>query len=151
MIREIRLDSDEILRKKSKIVNNINENIINILNDMRETMEDANGVGLAAPQIGILRRIIIINVNDEFIEAINPIIIEEEGTQTGQEGCLSVPYKVGDVTRPNYCKVKALNRKGEEIIIEGTELKARAIFHEIDHLDGILYIDKVIGELEFCD
>lgn len=142
-LRTIRLSDDEILRKKSKEVTEINENIIELLNDMADTMYNANGVGLAAPQIGVLRRVVVIDVDDELIELINPVILETSGEQTGEEGCLSVPGKSADITRPNYCKVEALNRNGEKIIIEGEELMARALCHEIDHLEGILYTDKI--------
>lgn len=146
-IREIRLSTDDILRKKSKEVTDINEKILTLLDDMADTMYDANGVGLAAPQIGILRRVVVIDIGDGIIELINPVIIETSGEQFGEEGCLSVPGKIGDVRRPNYCKVKALNREGKEITVEGEELLARALCHEIDHLDGNLYIDKVEGSL----
>lgn len=146
-IREIRLSTDEVLRKNSKEVLAINDNILTLLDDMAETMYDANGVGLAAPQVGILRRVVIIDIGEGLVELINPVIIETSGEQIGEEGCLSVPGKFGEVKRPNYCKVKALNRFGEEIIVEGEELMARALCHEIDHLDGKLYIDKVNGEL----
>lgn len=146
-IREIRTKKDEVLRKKSKDVLEINENILTLLDDMAETMYNANGVGLAAPQIGILRKVVVIDIGDGLIELINPEILETSGTQTGDEGCLSVPGKMGEVTRPNYCKVKALNRNGEEIIVEGEELMARALCHEIDHLNGELFIDKLNGEL----
>lgn len=146
-IREIRLSTDDILRKKSKDVTDINEKILTLLDDMADTMYDANGVGLAAPQIGILRRVVVIDIGEGIIELINPVILETSGEQFGEEGCLSVPGKIGDVRRPNYCKVKALNRDGKEIIIEGEQLLARALCHEIDHLDGSLYIDKVEGNL----
>lgn len=146
-IREIRLSTDEVLRKKSKEVLEINNNILTLLDDMKETMYDANGVGLAAPQVGILRRVVTIDIGKGLVELINPVILETSGEQFGEEGCLSVPGKIGDVTRPNYCKVKALNRNGEEIIVEGEGLMARALCHEIDHLDGNLYIDKIEGEL----
>ena len=146
-IREIRLSTDDILRKKSKDVIDINEKILTLLDDMADTMYDANGVGLAAPQIGILRRVVVIDIGEGIIELINPVILETSGEQFGEEGCLSVPGKIGDVRRPNYCKVKALNRDGKEIIIEGEQLLARALCHEIDHLDGSLYIDKVEGNL----
>lgn len=145
--RIIRLSMDEILRKKSREVKEVNEKILTILDDMAETMYEANGVGLAAPQIGILKRIVVIDIGEGLIELINPVIVESEGEQTGDEGCLSVPGKTGTVTRPNYVKVKAIDRNGDEIIVEGQELMARALCHEIDHLDGILYIDKVIDEL----
>lgn len=146
-IREIRLSTDDILRKKSKDVTDINKKILTLLDDMADTMYDANGVGLAAPQIGILRRVVVIDIGEGIIELINPVILETSGEQFGEEGCLSFPGKIGDVRRPNYCKVKALNRDGKEIIIEGEQLLARALCHEIDHLDGSLYIDKVEGNL----
>lgn len=149
-IRQIRVSTDEVLRKKSKEVKEINESIIELLEDMADTMYDANGVGLAAPQVGVLRRVVVIDIGDGIIELINPIMLETDGEQLGEEGCLSVPRKVADVRRPNYCKVEALNRDGEKIIVEGTELMARALCHEIEHLDGILYIDKAEGEIEDC-
>lgn len=146
-IRNIRLDSDEVLRKISKEVPEINEKILSILDDMADTMYDANGVGLAAPQIGILRRIVVIDVGDGLIELINPTILEISGEQFGDEGCLSVPGKVGKVRRPKYCKVKALDRNNQEFTVEGYGLLARALCHEIDHLDGKLYTDIVEGEI----
>lgn len=141
-IRSIRISTEEVLRKQCKEVKEINDRILTLLDDMAETMYDANGVGLAAPQVGILRRVVVIDIGEELVELINPVILETSGEQTGDEGCLSVPGKIGKVTRPNYCKVEALNRYGEKIIVEGEELMARALCHEIDHLDGILYIDK---------
>ena len=147
-LRKIRLSTDEVLRKKSKEVVEINQKIIELLDDMADTMYEANGVGLAAPQVGVLRRVIVIDIGEGLIELINPVIIETAGEQLGEEGCLSVPGKVGEVRRPNYCKVEALNRDGEKIVVEGEELMARALCHEIDHLDGTLYIDKVEGTIE---
>lgn len=147
-IREIRLSDDEILRKISKEVLEINDRTIEILEDMCDTMYFKNGVGLAAPQIGILRRIVIIDIGEGLIELINPVILETSGEQFGEEGCLSVPGRVGYVARPKYCKVKALNRDGEEVIVEGEGLLARALCHEIDHLNGELYIDKEEYELD---
>ncbi len=132
----------EILRKKSRPVEKIDERICTILDDMAETLYDSGGVGLAAPQVGILRRIVVIDIGEGLLELINPEIIETEGTQDGQEGCLSIPGKSGEVQRPNYVKLKALNREGQEVVYEGTELLARAFCHETEHLDGILYIDK---------
>lgn len=149
-IRKIRLSTDEVLRKKSKDVKEINDNIITLLDDMAETMYNANGVGLAAPQVGILRKVIVIDIGEGIIELINPVIVETLGEQFGEEGCLSVPGKVGDVRRPNYCKVEYLNRYGEKSIIEGEGLMARALCHEIDHLEGELYINKVEGEIKDC-
>ncbi len=121
-----------------------------LIEDMLETMYDAQGVGLAAPQVGVLKRIVVIDVSpegDQPIILINPEIIEKSGEQTGYEGCLSVPGKTGIVTRANYCKVKALNENMEEIVVEGEELLARAFQHEIAHLDGQLYVSLVEGEL----
>ena len=114
---------------------------------MIDTMYEANGVGLAAPQVGILKRIVVIDIGEGPIVMINPTILETSGKQTGQEGCLSVPNKAGIVTRPNYVKARAFNENMEEYEIEGTELLARAICHELDHLDGHLYVEKVEGEL----
>jgi peptide deformylase len=131
------------LRKTCRPVTDINLRTKRLLDDMVETMRKADGVGLAAPQVGVLRRIVVIEVEEgNVLELINPEIIEASGEQTGTEGCLSVPGKQGIVTRPSYVKVKALNRKGEEVIYEGTDLLARCFCHELDHLDGTLYIDK---------
>lgn len=118
-----------------------------LIEDMLDTMYQAAGVGLAAPQVGILKRIVVIDVGEGPIVMINPEILETSGEQTGEEGCLSVPGKAGVVTRPNYVKARALNENMEEYIIEGEELLARAICHELDHLDGHLYVEKVEGEL----
>ena len=140
-LRQIRFEGDEILRKKSKVVTKITDNIKVLVEDMLETMYDAQGVGLAAPQVGMLKRIVVIDIGEGPIILINPEIIDTKGEQDGPEGCLSVPGKVGDVKRPLYAKAKALNLEGEEIIVEGKELLARAICHEIDHLEGKLFID----------
>lgn len=140
---------DDVLRKKSKPVEKIDKRILELLDDMAETMKHADGVGLAAPQVGILRRVVVIDVGDGLIELINPEIVETSGQQRGAEGCLSIPGVRGEVIRPEKVRVKALNRKGEPIEITGTGLLARALCHEIDHLDGILFIDKVVpGTLE---
>lgn len=149
-IRNIREVGDPVLEKVSKEVKDVDRKIITLINDMLDTMYEAGGVGLAAPQVGILKRVVVIDVTEEGddpIILINPVIIETEGEQTGDEGCLSIPGKVGTVSRPNYVKVKAFNENMEEIILEGTELKARAFCHEIDHLDGVLYKERIIGEL----
>ena len=122
-----------------------------LIDDMFDTMYEANGVGLAAPQVGIRKRLVVIDCGDDPIVLINPVVLETSGSQTGLEGCLSVPGKTGEVTRPNYAKVKALNENMEEIIVEGEELLARCLLHEIDHLDGIMYVDKVEGELLSTD
>ena len=149
-LRTIRMIGDEILTKKCKEIKEVNPKLIELIDDMLETMYDANGVGLAAPQIGILKRLVVIDVSeegDEPIILINPEILETSGEQTGNEGCLSVPGKCGQVTRPNYAKVKARNENMEEYIVEGEGLLARALMHEIDHLDGHLYVEKVEGPL----
>jgi peptide deformylase len=146
--RNIRLSTDEVLRKKCKAVKEITPNVLTLLDDMAETMYDANGVGLAAPQVGVLKRIVVIDIGEGLVELINPEIIESSGSQTDYEGCLSIPGHNAQVERPNYVKVKAYNREGQEIIVEGTELMARALCHETDHLDGVLYIDKAIEEDE---
>ena len=133
---------DDVLRKKCRPVDEITPKIIRLLDDMAETMHDAQGVGLAAPQVGILRRIVVIEVEEgNLIELINPKIIAFAGEQDGTEGCLSVPGKWGMVKRPMYVTVRATNRYGEEFELTGSELLARAICHELDHLDGKLYID----------
>ncbi|SFU57988.1 peptide deformylase [Clostridium sp. DSM 8431] len=144
-IRNIRLEGDDVLRKRSKVVDKIDEKILTLIKDMGETMYKADGVGLAAPQVGILKRIFVIDVYDgEGLRVfINPEILETSGVQDGEEGCLSIPGVSEDVRRPNYVKVKALNEKGEEFILEGEELLARAICHENEHLDGVLFIDHV--------
>jgi peptide deformylase len=151
-IRKIRTSEDPILRKKSKVVTEITPRVIDMLDDMTETMHNAaSGVGLAAPQVGILKRLVVIDLGDGPIDFINPEIISSSGTQTGYEGCLSVPDMMGTVTRPNKVKVRAMNRKGEIFELEGEELMARALCHEIDHLEGILYTDHVEGELVRCE
>ncbi|MDF2944385.1 MAG: hypothetical protein K0S01_3243 [Herbinix sp.] len=149
-IRNIREVGDSVLTKVSKEIKVADRKLMVLIDDMLDTMYEASGVGLAAPQVGVLKRLVVIDVSeegDEPIILINPVILETDGEQTGDEGCLSVPGKIGTVTRPNYVKVKALNENMEEFIIEGTELLARALCHEIDHLDGLLYVDKTIGEL----
>lgn len=143
-LRQIVKIGEPVLRKKSKVVKEINDRLIDLLDDMADTMYEADGVGLAAPQVGILKRVVVVDIGDGLIELINPEIIEAEGEYLDNEGCLSVPGESGDVLRPYRVKVRALNRFGETIEIEGEELLARAFCHEIDHLDGILYVDKVI-------
>ena len=147
-IRTIRIEGDEILNNKSKPVKEMTPRNEKLISDMLETMYDAEGVGLAAVQVGILKRIVTIDVGEGPIILINPEIIEEDGEQCGYEGCLSVPGKRGIVTRPNHVKVRAQNEKMEFFEIEGTELLARAFCHEIAHLDGELYISRVEGSLE---
>lgn len=142
-LREIRIIGDEILRKKSRTVENIDNRILQLMDDMAETMHNADGVGLAAPQVGILKRIVVIDTDDNILKLVNPVIISSSGSQCDDEGCLSVPNKRGEVKRPNEVTVKALNEKGEEVVINGEGLLARALCHEIDHLDGILFLDRV--------
>ena len=142
-IRNIRQNGDEALRKKCKVVTEITPRTLKLIEDMADTMYEADGVGLAAPQVGILQRIFVIDIYDDYglRVFINPEILEVSGSQLGEEGCLSVPGEVADVERPNYVKVKALNEIGEEFVLEATELLARAILHENDHLNGTLFID----------
>lgn len=151
-LRKIREMGDPILGKICKEVKEMTPRTQELIDDMFDTMYEASGVGLAAPQVGILKRIAVIDCGGEDGEGdpivlINPVVLETGGEQTGQEGCLSVPGKAGVVTRPNYAKVKALNEDMEEVIIEGEELLARALLHEIEHLDGHLYVEKVEGPL----
>lgn len=140
-LRKIREMGDEVLTKHCKEVTKMNFRTKLLINDMLDTMYEATGVGLAAPQVGILKRIAVVDVGDGPIVLINPEILEQDGEQTGEEGCLSVPGKYGIVTRPNYVKVKTLTEDMEETIIEGEELLARALCHEIEHLDGRLYVE----------
>ena len=145
-IRNIRVDDDPILRKKSREVTEFNDRLFELLDDMKETMYHSGGVGLAGPQVGVLKRVVVMDVSEdrnEFIELINPEITYEEGEQTGSEGCLSLPGLYGVVTRPNIVKVKAQNRDGKWCLYKGEALKARCFCHEIDHLDGVLYKDKL--------
>ena len=143
-IRNIVKNGDPVLRKVCRSVLNFDDKLATLLDDMIETMDYANGVGLAAPQVGILRRICVIDVGEGPIELINPAIISEDGEQVGDEGCLSIPGQIGIVKRPMKVTVKAQDRNGNTFEITGEELLARAFCHEIDHLNGILYIDKVI-------
>ena len=147
-LRTIRTIGDDVLNKQCKPVKEVTPRIKTLIEDMIETMYDADGVGLAAPQVGVLRRVVVIDVGEGPFVMINPRVLETSGEQTGNEGCLSVPGKCGIVTRPNYAKVLAYNEDMEPVEIEGTELKARAMLHEIDHLDGKLYVEKVEGELK---
>lgn len=147
-IRNIRVIGDSVLKKAAKPVKEVDERLLVLIYDMLDTLYHAEGVGLAAPQIGVLKRLVVIDVSEEGnspIILINPEILETSGEQTGDEGCLSVPGKVGTVTRPDYVKIKAYNTNMEEFIVEGTQLLARALCHEIDHLNGELYVDKAIG------
>lgn len=147
-IRQIRTMGDEILTKECKPVKEMTPRIQELIEDMFETMYESNGVGLAAPQVGILKQIVVMDVDDgEQYVLINPVIIEESGSQTGSEGCLSVPGKSGIVTRPNHVKVRALDENMQEFELEGEELLARCICHECAHLHGQLYVELVEGEL----
>lgn len=148
-LRNIVTLGDEVLRKKCRPVGEVTERIQTLVDDMIETMHDANGVGLAAPQVGVMRRIFVVDIGEGPIVLISPEIIEMSGEQTGEEGCLSLPGKAGTVTRANYVKIKGLDREGNEQVYEGTELLARAFQHENDHLDGILYIDKATETWEY--
>ena len=153
-LRNIRTEGDPILAKISKPILEMNDKTKILIGDMLETMYHANGVGLAAVQVGVLKRLVVIDVSEEGdspIILINPEIIDKSGSQTGDEGCLSVPGKSGVVTRANHVKVKAFNEKMELFELEGDELLARAIQHEVDHLDGILYTSKVEGEIKTSD
>ena len=146
-LRKIRTEGDPVLRKVCKEVKECDERTKQLIDDMLETRYEADGVGLAAPQVGILKRIVVIDVGEGPVIMINPVILETKGSQTGQEGCLSIPGKAGIVTRPAYVKAKAYDENMNEYVVEGEELFARAICHELAHLDGDLYIDHVEGEL----
>lgn len=146
-LRTIRIQGDPVLTKTCREITEVTPKIEELIEDMIETMYEANGVGLAAPQVGILKRLVVIDVGDgegPYV-MINPVILETSGEQTGDEGCLSLPGKAGQVTRPNYVKARAFDENMEEYEIEGTELLARAICHELDHLDGHMYTEMVEG------
>lgn len=143
-IRNIVTEGDSVLRKTCRSVLNFDERLAQLLDDMKETMYKAEGVGLAAPQVGILRRVCVVDVGDGIIELVNPVIESEEGMQEGSEGCLSLPGKSAVVRRPMKVTVRAQDRNGNTFTITGEGLKARAFCHEIDHLNGILYVDKAI-------
>lgn len=148
-LRNIREMGDEVLEKPCKEVKEMTPRLRELIEDMLDTMYEANGVGLAAPQVGVLKRVVVIDTTGEEPHVlINPRIVEKSGEQTGQEGCLSVPGKCGIVTRPNYVKVVALDIEMKPYELEGTELLARAICHELDHLEGQLYVDKAQGGLK---
>lgn len=144
-LRTIRIQGDPVLTKKCKEITEMTEKIRVLIDDMLETMYEANGVGLAAPQVGILKRLVVMDCGEGPIVMINPVILETSGEQTGDEGCLSLPGKAGQVTRPNYVKARFLDEDMQECEIEGTELLARCICHELDHLDGHMYTEKVVG------
>ncbi len=147
-LREIRIQGDPVLNKVCRPVETLTPRLQELIDDMLDTMYEAQGVGLAAPQVGVLRRIVVIDVGEGPIVMINPEILETAREQCGMEGCLSVPGKAAEVTRPNYVKAKALNENMEEFIIEGEELLARAICHELDHLDGHMYTEIAEGPLQ---
>lgn len=146
-IRTIREVGDEVLTRKCKEVKEMTPRLRQLIDDMFDTMYEAQGVGLAAPQVGILKRIVVVDTGEQPYVLVNPRIIETSGEQTGNEGCLSLPGKMGIVTRPDYVKVQAFDENMQPIVAEGTELLARAFCHEIEHLDGKMYMDKVEGEL----
>lgn len=147
-LRNIVTEGDEILEKKARKVETIDDRIKMILDDMLETMHASNGIGIAAPQVGVLRRMFLVEVDDRLIEMINPEILETNGVQVGEEGCLSVPGCIGTVERPAYIKMAGLDRNGERFEVEGTELLAVALAHEYDHLEGILFIKKAKDIIE---
>ncbi|OOM72254.1 peptide deformylase [Clostridium puniceum] len=142
-LRNIRKFGDDVLRKKCREVEEIDNRLLTLIEDMKETMYDADGVGLAAPQVGVLKRLFVIDIGEGPLVFINPEIIETKGSQIDEEGCLSLPGETEEVMRPNYVRARALNEKGEEFEIEAEELLARAILHEYDHLNGTLFIDRV--------
>jgi peptide deformylase len=146
-LRNIRQMGDEVLEKKCREIKEITPRILELIEDMKDTMYDANGVGLAAPQVGVLKRLVVIDIGEGPLVLINPRLMETSGTQTGEEACLSLPGKSGVVTRPMHVKIEAWNEKMERIELEGEELLARAFCHEIEHLDGHMFVEKVEGEL----
>ena len=146
-LRNIRQMGDQVLEKKCREIKEVTPRILELIEDMKETMYDANGVGLAAPQVGVLKRLVVIYIGEVPLVLINPRLMETSGTQTGEEACLSLPGKSGVVTRPMHVKIEAWNEKMERMELEGEELLARAFCHEIEHLDGHMYVEKVEGEL----
>lgn len=147
-LRVIKLEGDPILRKRSRKVENIDDRILTLLEDMEETMKDADGIGLAAPQVGVLRRVVVVDIGDGILKMVNPEITENEGLAVDIEGCLSVPGLSGTVERPERIKLQYINENNEEMELEARGLLARAICHEVDHLNGVLYVDKVIEYIE---
>ena len=146
-LRQIRIQGDAVLEKTCREIKEMTPRIRELIDDMLDTMYDANGVGLAGPQVGVLKRVCVIDIGDGPIVLVNPVIVSADGEQTGDEGCLSLPGKAGQVTRPNHVIVRAFNEDMEEIEVEGEALLARALCHEIDHLDGHMYTEKVEGAL----
>ncbi len=152
-LRKILTDAEPALHKVCRPVEKFDRKLHKLLDDMKETLADANGVGLAAPQVGILRRVVVVDTGDTVLELVNPTLVETSGEQIGAEGCLSVPGKYGLVKRPNYAKVRAQDRDGEWFEAEGEELIARCFCHELDHLDGIVYtevMERFLTEEELC-
>lgn len=147
-IRNIVMNGDPILRKKCRQVDKFDDRLAQLIDDMFDTMRKASGVGLAAPQVGLLKRVVVIDIGDGPIELVNPVLVKTAGKQIGNEGCLSFPNDYEEIERPNYAKVKAFDRNGNKIIVEGTGLKARALCHELDHLDGVLFIDLIGKHIE---
>ncbi len=143
-LRQIRVVGDDILRKVSKPVTNINQSTRILLDDMLDTLRDRNGVGLAAPQVGVLKRIVVVEFEDRLYELINPVIIKEDGTQRCDEACLSVPGRQGAIDRPMHVVIEAQDRDGETYTMEGRDFLASVLCHELDHLDGVLYVDKAL-------
>ena len=150
-LRNIITKENDILGKRAKEVTEVNDRILMILDDMLETMREFNGLGIAAPQVGVLRRMFIVEVEDQLVELINPEILKIDGCQKSEEGCLSVPGIIGAVERPAYVKMKGLNRHGDQVVVEGTELMAVALCHEYDHLEGILFVEKATDLYEVGD
>ena len=153
-LSKILTDKDPALHKVCKVVENFDEKLHKLLDDMRETLIDSDGVGLAAPQVGILRRVVLVDNGEKILELVNPTLVETSGEQIGAEGCLSVPGKYGLVKRPNYAKVRAQDRYGNWFEVDGEELTARCFCHELDHLDGILYtqvMDRLLTEEELME
>ncbi len=146
-LRTIRIQGDPVLNKACREIKEMTPKISTLISDMLETMYDANGVGLAAPQVGILKRVVTIDIGDGPLVLINPVILSSDGTQTGGEGCLSLPGKAGQVTRPNHVVIRAFGEDMEEFEMEADELLARAICHEVDHLEGHMYTEFVEGDL----
>lgn len=144
-IRNLRTIPDDILRKKCRVVEKIDDKILELLDDMVETMVEEDGVGLAAPQVGILKRLVVIDVGEGVFKMINPEILEMQGAEVDIEGCLSVPERSGEVERPTWLKLRYTDIEGREILLEAEDFFARAICHELDHLDGVLYIDKLVS------
>ena len=140
-LRKIMTVKEPCLHKVCRPVEKFDGKLHKLLDDMKETLAEANGVGLAAPQVGILRRVVVVDIGEEILELVNPELLETSGEQVGSEGCLSVPGKYGIVKRPNYAKVRAYDRDGNEFEVEGEELMARCFCHELDHLDGIVYTE----------